>query len=122
MSMAQHIEDKNSALQTSYVSPGLTKGKNTPTRFSTFLAMGPNFLPKITSLLGLRSPATGSVGNPPFKRLSEAKWRAKHEKGFCFRCDEKYSIGHKCKNKELHVMMIYDEEVGEAGVEEALEA
>ena len=34
-------------------------------------------------------------------------------KGLCFRCDEKYMIGHKCKNKQLQVMMIYDKEVEE---------
>ena len=33
--------------------------------------------------------------------------------GLCFRCDEKYTIGHKCKNRELQVVMIYDEELEE---------
>lgn len=60
-----------------------------------------------------RPQNSGRVSNQPWKRLSEAEWKSKRDKGLCFRCDEKYTIGHKCKNKELQVMMIYDEEVEE---------
>jgi len=42
--------------------------------------------------------------------LSEGELQAKQAKGLCFRCDKKYSVGHKCKNKELQVMVIYEEE------------
>lgn len=62
-------------------------------------------------------PVAGSGNNVPFKGLSEAEWKSKREKGLCFRCDEKYSIGHRCKNRELQVMMIYDEEMEEEVVE-----
>ena len=37
----------------------------------------------------------------------------------CFRCDEKYTIGHKCKNKGLQVMVIYEEEKEEEDIEGA---
>ena len=60
----------------------------------------------------------GRGSNPTWKRLSEAEWKAKREKGLCFRCDEKYTVGHRCKNRELQVMMIYDDEVVEAELEE----
>lgn len=57
-----------------------------------------------------------------FKKLSEAEWKAKKEKGLCFRCDEKYSIGHKCINKELQVMLIYDaEQQEEWGTKDSVE-
>ena len=33
----------------------------------------------------------------------------KRDNGLCFRCDEKYSIGNRCENKELDVLMVNDE-------------
>lgn len=33
------------------------------------------------------------------KKLSEKELRSKREKGECFRCDEKWSVGHRCKKK-----------------------
>lgn len=41
----------------------------------------------------------------------------KREKGECFRCDEKWSMGHRCKKKELSVIVMQPEEV-ESGSEE----
>ena len=34
------------------------------------------------------------------KRLSDAEFQARKEKGLCFRCNEKYSHDHRCKNRE----------------------
>lgn len=36
----------------------------------------------------------------PGKRLSDAEFQARGDKGLCFRCDEKYHVGHRCKIKE----------------------
>ncbi|KAL2475042.1 Retrotrans gag domain-containing protein [Abeliophyllum distichum] len=52
----------------------------------------------------------GKSSNPPFKRLSDAELQLKKEKGLCFRCDEKYTVGHRCKNKELQVLLIQEGE------------
>ncbi|TYK11081.1 ty3-gypsy retrotransposon protein [Cucumis melo var. makuwa] len=35
------------------------------------------------------------------RRLPNAEFQARREKGLCFRCNEKYSADHKCKMKEL---------------------
>lgn len=45
------------------------------------------------------------------KRLSEKELQSKREKGECFRCDEKWSLGHRCKKKELSVILMQDDEV-----------
>ncbi|XP_062092349.1 uncharacterized protein LOC133798158 [Humulus lupulus] len=37
----------------------------------------------------------------PIKRLTPSEMRDKRERGLCFTCDEKYSFGHKCKNRVL---------------------
>ncbi|KAL2469553.1 Ty3-gypsy retrotransposon protein [Abeliophyllum distichum] len=68
---------------------------------------------------GQRFLPTGKASNPPFKRLSEAELQLKKEKGLCFRCDEKYTVGHRCKNKELQVLLV--QEGDEWEVEEGIE-
>lgn len=39
------------------------------------------------------------------RRLSDAELQSKREKGMCYRCDDKWSVGHKCKRKELSVLL-----------------
>ena len=121
--MAQNIEDKNSALQNCFRATGPPKsGYPLAPSITTWMysvpAKSSGSSQKFVTQTGPRFHTSGSVGSFPFKRLSEAKWKAKREKGLCFRCDEKYSIGHRCKNKELQVMMIHDKEIREAGGEE----
>lgn len=45
-----------------------------------------------------------------FHRLIEAEIKAKRAKGLCYRCDDKFSPGHRCKNKELQVLILQDDE------------
>ncbi|KAL2466824.1 Eukaryotic aspartyl protease family protein [Abeliophyllum distichum] len=63
-----------------------------------------------------KASSAGKPPNQPFKRLSKAELQIKREKGLCFRCDEKYTIGHRCKNKELQVLLV--QEGGEWEVDE----
>lgn len=42
------------------------------------------------------------------RRLSDSELQKKREKGLCFRCDEKWGPGHRCKKKELSVLLIHD--------------
>ena len=48
---------------------------------------------------------------PTTRKLTEAELRDKRAKGPCFRCDEKYRVGHKCKNKDLQVLLLQDEPI-----------
>ncbi|XP_052192138.1 uncharacterized protein LOC127801242 [Diospyros lotus] len=122
MVVAQNIEDKNVALQNCHRATRPTKSgySITPTiasRMSPVPAKSLGSSQKSVNMPGPRFHPTGNGGNFPFKKLSEAEWKARREKGLCFHCDEKYLIGHRCKNKELQVL-IYDEEMGEAAAEE----
>ncbi|XP_052203652.1 uncharacterized protein LOC127808947 [Diospyros lotus] len=90
-----------------------------------FQAANPPRIVTASSSNSPRSLVSGKQSTPPFKRLRENELQAKRAKGLCFRCDEKYSIGHRCKNKELQVMVIYEEERGEeegTKPDEAMEA
>lgn len=37
----------------------------------------------------------------------------KIEKGFCFKCDKKYYLGHHCKNRQIKVMITSEKEEDE---------
>ena len=120
MGLAQSIEEKNIALHGCSKVIGLAKGSYhytppTATR-STSMPGRIQLTPPRPSqhLFGPRT-AVPSSGSAPVKRLSEAEWKAKREKGLCFRCDEKYTIGHRCKNRELQVLMVHDEEMEDEG-------
>ena len=44
------------------------------------------------------------------KRLTESEIAARRAKGLCFRREEKFSPGHRCKDRTLQVLTICDEE------------
>ena len=53
-----------------------------------------------------------------FKRLTETKIQDKRAKGLCFRCNERFSPGHQCKDKSLQVLTVCDKEEGGEEAEE----
>ena len=59
-----------------------------------------------------RDRVSGARLGVTFKRLTETEIQDKRTKGLCFRCDEKFSLGHQCKDKSLHVLTVCDEEQG----------
>lgn len=36
--------------------------------------------------------------------------KAREKKGLCYRCDDKWSLGHRCKRRELSVLLTREEE------------
>ena len=79
-------------------------------------------LPSIPNPNSPLSPSACPFNQKPttnYKRLTHAKLQAKIEKGLCFRCDAKFSPGHKCKNKRLQVLLVQgnftEEEIAELG-------
>lgn len=68
-------------------------------------------------------PGGGStVARTPgeFRCLTESELQNKQDWGFCYRCDEKWGPGHRCKQQELNVLLVRKEEKDE-GEEENLE-
>lgn len=76
--------------------------------------------PRTTVNSGMSMALT--AGSSPFpikskgeiRRLSDKELQSKRERGLCYRCDEKWSIGHRCKRKELSVLLTCEEEEDEA--------
>ncbi|TYK03081.1 ty3-gypsy retrotransposon protein [Cucumis melo var. makuwa] len=63
---------------------------------------------------------------PSFRRWTDSELQERKEKGLCYRCDEPFSRGHRCKNRELRLCVVADdlgdtemseEEIGEGMVE-----
>lgn len=44
-----------------------------------------------------------------FRRLTDAEMQERSKKGLCFRCDEKFSPGHVCSNKQLQVLLLEED-------------
>lgn len=68
-----------------------------------------------TVTLASRNPMFSTASNlnrkdPAFKRLSEMVYNACKAKGLCFRCNERYTIGHRCKNHKLRVLLAHDDD------------
>lgn len=76
--------------------------------------------PSLYSQASATSPSIGggrgflsSKANGEIRRLSDAEMQLKREKGLCYRCDDKWSIGHRCKRRELSVLLTCDGEEDE---------
>ncbi|PWA72590.1 hypothetical protein CTI12_AA104190 [Artemisia annua] len=41
-----------------------------------------------------------------FRRMTESEIQDRKAKGLCFRCDEKYTPGHRCASRTLQVMLV----------------
>lgn len=41
---------------------------------------------------------------PPIKKLSPAEMKVRREKGLFYNCNEKYSLGHRCKVQRLYLL------------------
>ena len=52
----------------------------------------------------------GPVTNAPVRRLSPSQVEEYRRKSLCFKCDEPYSPGHKCKGKNLMLIECEDDE------------
>ncbi|KAL4592534.1 hypothetical protein LXL04_005533 [Taraxacum kok-saghyz] len=59
-----------------------------------------------------KNPSTNSFFKPikEVRRLSEKELQEKKNKGLCFKCDEKWQVGHQCKKKELSIILAIDED------------
>lgn len=42
--------------------------------------------------------------------MTDKELQNKREKGLCFRCDDKWSLGHRCRRRELSVLLVHGED------------
>ncbi|TYK14439.1 uncharacterized protein E5676_scaffold186G00980 [Cucumis melo var. makuwa] len=111
MKEAQLVNDRNLALKltkmelrmTEWDERGSSKGKKT--------GENEKVMPRKTDfqMKQITIPIKGHFkkGEPPVKRLSDAKFRARLDRELCFRCNDKYTPGHRCKTKEKRELMFF---------------
>lgn len=107
-------------IQRAYTSPPFSPLQNTFSNKTPITRNTPSQNTTTQNTTATTRP-TGEV-----RRLSEKELKEKREKGLCFRCDEKWSINHRCRRRELSVLLAMDdesetEEIGELASVEAAE-
>ncbi|XP_057458944.1 uncharacterized protein LOC130749580 [Lotus japonicus] len=60
-------------------------------------------------------PEAGRTRVEGYKPLTAAEMKEKREKNLCFRCDETFTRDHKCKNRQLRMLLLEEEEDLEGG-------
>ena len=120
MELAHMVEDKlnvgkqkweNKLALNPLVKPNNYMGQSTlsPRSYnSPSLKSYSNYSPSGISTGSSPLPVTKPMGE--LRRLSEKELQDKRAKGLCFRCDGKWSIGHKCQRKELSVLLTQEDE------------
>lgn len=58
----------------------------------------------------MTGPQNTAKSGGEMRRLTDKELQEKRAKGLCFRCDDKWSMGHRCKKRELSVLVIEEEE------------
>lgn len=121
MEMALRVEENNKAVRirrnllSSYKAGSISAQTKGP----------PTSVGSLPSPVSVRSWATGaqesrgSVNGSKYlvgrnfgevKRLKEKELQEKKAKELCFRCDDKWAIGHRCRRKELSVILVEEED------------
>ncbi|XP_024018362.1 uncharacterized protein LOC112090683 [Morus notabilis] len=60
------------------------------------------------------TPQSGlAEGGTGFKRMTDEEYQRRRAKGLCYRCDEKFSPGHRCKNRQLQVLLVSESDAEE---------
>ncbi|CAA0822121.1 Unknown protein, partial [Striga hermonthica] len=72
----------------------------------------PRRVPATVGAPSANARPSGTFGPPAteVKRLTEEEMARRREKGLCFRCEEMYMPGHRCKQNFLIEFMDSDEE------------
>ncbi|XP_056686977.1 uncharacterized protein [Spinacia oleracea] len=115
--IASNPPPTTSGAQNQILNPSHYNPMSKPTTFKTPTPSGsygssPNTNPvNPTRSISVNSRNSGTVET---KRLTERELQEKKAKGLCFRCDERWGIGHQCKRKEMSVILI-DEEDDDGG-------
>lgn len=74
-----------------------------------FQKNGDNHPPYPTRAFTLSSPQLTSKREIQYKRFIDAELQARRDKWLCYRCDEKFFVGHRCKARELRLLLASDD-------------
>ncbi|XP_038898276.1 uncharacterized protein LOC120085983 isoform X2 [Benincasa hispida] len=106
---AQLVSDRNVALKIALADLGVVGPckKEGPGRDSLTLKSGKSAETQGTKRITLPVKNNFVKKEPSMKKLSDSEFRKWLDKGLCFRCNEKYSPGHRYKLKENRELMLF---------------
>lgn len=102
MEVAQQMEERNMILE---VAKGLAGTKLFKPRLKGEEAKLSESFPTRVVTMGKKSPNQCQEF-----QLKRCQRRIGREKGLCFRCNEKYPVGHIYKNRELRVLLVQEKD------------
>lgn len=70
----------------------------------------------VRSTNSMNNSNVGANSVAEYKKLSDQEVQQRRALGLCYRCDEKFSPGNRCKKKELNVLLVQEEEIVEPAV------
>ena len=133
METAQLVEEKNIAIKANQEPTRLKSNRPNSFRGSGVKPSGVNYKPSMfgardgykasesfltkTVAWGTRSTLPNCEGPQRRLNLAKAELQVRREKALCFHCDEKFSLGHSCK-QELHILIVHEDEREEGEVED----
>lgn len=62
------------------------------------------------SILGLGPSVPPASSTLPVQNFSQSNLQERRAKGLCFFCDDKFTHGHRCRNKQFMILITEDEE------------
>ncbi|XP_050947361.1 uncharacterized protein LOC103495179 [Cucumis melo] len=111
MKEAQMVNDRNLALKLARMELVLAELKERGSSTSRKIVENERVVQLKTDfqMKQITIPIKGNYkkGEPPVKRLSDAEFRTRLDRGLCFRCNDNYSPGHRCKTKEKRELMFF---------------
>ena len=85
---------------------------------SYYNVLGPKS-PNITSLKSNSDVDNSKVKSTKGEHegLSTSDFEARRKTGLCYKCGEKFTMGHRCNEKMLHSMRVIEEDSASEGIE-----
>lgn len=116
MEMAQRIEDRNLITQPMKKNPAY----NVKMGFNPNRMEGKRGEAFLMRLVMVEEQLTAPKREYTTRLMTDTELKLRREKGLCFQCDEEYTYGHQCKNRELRILLVQQEEEGDGKGEEPL--
>lgn len=98
MREAQAIDEETRALMEIKGSAGQSQSNREGKVYQLDKATQGNYYRPNTTKIQLHEKVGAPRRESSTRRLSDMEIREKHDKGLCFKCDEKYSPNHHCKS------------------------
>nr|KYP41837.1 hypothetical protein KK1_036762 [Cajanus cajan] len=109
VSLAKLYKEKYTPKNKLHNTPYYPKTQATNTSSITSQSIRSTSLPPLLSFPQSSTSISNTKTNP-VKKLTAAEMQLHQEKGLCFTCDDKFTMSHRCPNKQYFVLQV-DEDV-----------